>query len=177
VRYERLNLNPAVGHKIKEELIGRGLIEQQVVDLGKTRKALLRLTKKGEMFFEEVQACGNESIVHGYWKRFYAGRFRNAGYQVKEEVERNSGWVDVLATRKKEMVAIEIETGKSDVVKNVKADLAMGYARIIVVATDKEAFGKVERDLVRAGLLGLDRIRVVLQDGYFVESDLDVEIG
>ena len=177
VRYERLNLNPAVGHKIKEELIGRGLIEQQVVDLGKTRKALLRLTKKGERLFEKVQACGNESIVHGYWKRFYAARFREAGYQVREEVERNSGWVDVLATRKKEMVGVEIETGKSDVVKNVKSDLAMGYAKIVVVATDKWALRRVERDLVRAGLLGLNRIKAVLRDGYFVENDLDVEIG
>ena len=45
------------------------------------------------------------------------------------------------------------------------------------MATDEGAFGKVERDLVRAGLLGLDRIRVVLRDGYLVESDLGVEIG
>ena len=45
------------------------------------------------------------------------------------------------------------------------------------MATDKWAFGKVEMDLAKAGLLGLDRIRVVLRDEYFVESNLGVEIG
>ncbi|MCK5225195.1 MAG: DUF87 domain-containing protein [Planctomycetes bacterium] len=177
VRYERLNLNPLTGFQIKEGLIDAGLVKQQMVDLGKTRKALLRLTKKGMKIFDEVQVFGNESVVHSYWKRFYAGRFRDAGYEVKEEMERDSGRVDVLATLKKETVAIEIETGKSDVVKNVKQDLMFGSTRIVVVATDKGAFEKVERALLKAGLLGLDRVRVVLQDGYFVESDLDVEIG
>jgi len=177
VRYERLNLNPAVGHKIKEELIKKGLIEQQVVDLGKTRKVVLRLTKKGELVFGEVQAHGNESIVHGYWKRFYAARLREAGYLVKEEVARDSGRVDIIASRKREKVGVEIETGKSDVVKNVKQDLMFGCTRIVVVATDKGALGKVERELLKAGLLGIERIEVVLRDGYFVESDLNVEIG
>ena len=177
VRYKRLGLNPAVGHKIKEKLIDQGLIEKQVVDLGKTRKVVLRLTKKRDGLFEKVQSCGNESIVHGYWKRFYTTRFRNAGYEVKEEAERNSGRVDLLATRKEEIVAVEIETGKSDVVKNVKDNLMFGCTRIVIVATDKGAFEKVERELLKAGLLGIEKIRVVLRDGYFVESDLNVEIG
>lgn len=99
------------------------------------------------------------------------------GHYVKEEVGRDSGRVDVLATRKKETVGVEIETGKSDVVKNIKQDLMFGCTRIVIVATDKGAFGKVERELLKAGLLGIDRIEVVLRDGYFVVSDLDVEIG
>ena len=86
-------------------------------------------------------------------------------------------FVDLLATRSKEVVGVEVETGKSDVVKNVKVDLMFGCTRIVVVATDKWAFEKVERELLKTGLMGLDRIRVVLRDGYFVESDLDVEIG
>jgi len=44
----------------------------------------------------------------------------------------------------------------------VKDDLAMGYTRIVVVATDKGALKKFERDLAKTGLLGLDRIRIVL---------------
>jgi hypothetical protein len=32
----------------------------------------------------------------------------------------------------------------------ITIDLAMGYTRIVVVATDREAFGKVERALLRA---------------------------
>lgn len=177
VRYERLGLNPAIGNKIKDGLIDIGLIQQQMVDLGKTRKALLRLTKKGGKVFEEFKIGGNESMVHSYWKRFYSERFRRAGYEVREEAARDSGCVDVLATRGKEIITLEVETGKSDVVKNVKEDLMFGCTRIVVVATDKWAFGKVERDLAKAGLLGLEKVRIVLQNSYFVETDLDVEIG
>ena len=79
--------------------------------------------------------------------------------------------------RKRKKVGIEIETGKSDVVKNVKQDLMFGCTRIVVVATDKGAYEKVERDLLKAGLLWIEKIRVVLRDEYFVENDFDVEIG
>lgn len=82
-----------------------------------------------------------------------------------------------MAVSKREKVGIEIETGKSDVVKNVKADLTFGCTMIVVVTTDKGAFGKVEKELLKAGLLGIEKIKVVLRDGYFVESSLDVEIG
>ncbi|MBN2267678.1 MAG: ATP-binding protein [Candidatus Babeliaceae bacterium] len=177
IRYERLNLNPAIGHKIKEKLISRGLIGQQIVDLGKTRKALLRLTQRGERLIGKVQTYGNESIIHGYWKRFYTSRFSEAGYEVTEEAARNSGRVDLLATRADEVVAIEVETGKSDVVKNVKADLTMKYTKIVVIATDERAMKKVECELAKVDLLGIGRIEVALRDGYPVESNLDVGIA
>ncbi|MBN2642785.1 MAG: hypothetical protein JXR78_14120 [Victivallales bacterium] len=177
IRYKRLNCNPAIGHKIKEELINQRLIEQQLIDFGKTRKALLRLTKDGTKFFDGVQKHGNESVVHGYWKRFYANRFREAGYEVKEEVARGPGRIDVLAIKDNEKIAVEIETGKSDMIKNAKADLLFGCTLTVVVATDNRAIGKIERVLAKAGLLGLDRIKVVLRDEYLVDDGVDIEIG
>ena len=59
--------------------------------------------------FGEFQNYGYESIVHGYWKRFYATRFKDAGYQVREEVVRKSGRVDLLAVKEEEKIGIEIE--------------------------------------------------------------------
>jgi len=47
------------------------------------------------------------------------------------------------------------KTGKSEVVWNVKQDLRAGFGKVIVAATDKPALKKVERELARAGLLGL----------------------
>lgn len=58
--------------------------------------------------------------------------------------------------------AIEIETGKSDFVRNVKQDLLSGFDKVLVVATDKKALGKVEKDLAREGLIGFWRVEVVL---------------
>ncbi len=70
----------------------------------------------------------------------------------------------VLATKASESVAIEIETGKSDVVSNVKNCLLSGFARIIVVATNQTALAKIERQLAQAGLFIPRRIRLVLRD-------------
>ena len=36
----------------------------------------------------------------------------------------------------------------------------------MVVAVDKKALGKVERELARAGLIGIERLEVVLQENY-----------
>lgn len=69
-----------------------------------------------------------------------------------------------MATKASERVAIEIETGKSDVVKNVKQNLLAKHSKIIVVATDETALRKVERELARAGLLIPSRVEVVLRD-------------
>ena len=63
-------------------------------------------------------------------------------------------------------VAIEIETGKSDIVRNVKQDLLSGFDKILVVATDDKALRKVEQELARAGLLIPNKVDVALRDQY-----------
>ena len=176
-RYKSLGFSLAVGHKVKERLIERGLLTEKTVEMGKTRKTVLSLTEKGEGLLEEVEVYGNESVVHAYWKKFYNLRFKNAGYEVREEYERKNGKIDLYATKGKEKVAIEIETGKSDVVKNLMADLMFGCSRVVVVATDEKAFGKVERDLAKVGLLGVSRVEVVLRGELLVDERLDLEVG
>jgi hypothetical protein len=80
------------------------------------------------------------------------------------EAPRKSGAVDLLAKRNNKTLAVEIETGKSDILHNVKQNLLSGFDRALIVATDKAAFRKIERDLAAAGLLGLDKIHVLLRD-------------
>ncbi|MCZ6653621.1 MAG: hypothetical protein O7D91_11415 [Planctomycetota bacterium] len=61
-------------------------------------------------------------------------------------------------------MAIEIETGKSDAVSNVKNCLLSGFEKVIVVATDEQALRKVERDLAQVGLIIPTRIQLLLRD-------------
>ncbi|GAG04934.1 unnamed protein product, partial [marine sediment metagenome] len=164
-RYKRLDLSAGSGNRLKEQLLDQGWLEDQVVELGRTRKVLLRLAKEGKLALG-LDATNPEraSLVHEYWKRFYAQRFQEQGYAVRLEAPRKSGTVDVLAVKNGESVAVEIETGKSDFVRNVKQDLLSGFDKILVVATDEKALGKVERELARAGMIIPDRIEVVLRD-------------
>jgi len=100
-----------------------------------------------------------------YWKRFYAQRFRERAYHVELEVPRQSGRVDVGVKKDGERIAIEIETGKSDFIRNVQQDLNAKYNKVLVVATDKSAFKKIQKSLVRFGLLIPNRILLVLSEG------------
>ena len=72
--------------------------------------------------------------------------------------------VDLLAVKGDERIGIEIETGKSDAVANVKNCLLSEFSKNVVIATNDSALAKVERQLGEAGLLMVNRVDVVLRD-------------
>lgn len=166
-RYKRLRLSVDKGTSLKSHLVENGVLEEQDVKVGRTRKVLLRVTPAARAKLGLDQHAGRGSIAHEYWKRLYAAVFRENGYQVELEAprENQAGRVDVLAKKAGESTAVEIETGKSDVVSNVKQDLLAGFSRVRVVATDEAALRRVEGQLARAGLLLPRRVDVVLRDG------------
>ena len=109
-----------------------------------------------------------ESLEHEYWKRYYARLYEQKGYKVTLEAPRRHGRVDVLAVRPAESeeragesVAIEVETGKSDVVWNVKQDLLMGW-KVMVVATSRKESERIERELAKVGLIVPGRVEVMM---------------
>ncbi len=164
-RYARLGLSVGTGNRLKERLLSDGWLDDQVVELGRTRKLLLRLTKQGKQALGvNAEYPGRESLVHEYWKRFYAERFREQGYKVRLEAPRRSGNVDVLAVKDGRSIAVEVETGKSNIVRNVKQDLLSGFNKVLIIATDEKALAKVEQQLAGAGLLGLERLEIVLRN-------------
>ena len=61
-------------------------------------------------------------------------------------------------------IAIEIETGKSDVVRNVQQDLLSGFDKVLIIATDARALRKVEKELAHAGLIIPNKVDVTLRD-------------
>jgi hypothetical protein len=169
VRYKRLHMSTGSGNRLKELLVHQGWLESQTVDIGQTRKTCLRLTKQAaDALNLGDTAPQHGSIVHEYWKHYYAQRFAEQGYQIALEVPRISGRTDVVARKDDRKIAIEIETGKSDFVRNIRQDLAAKYDRIIVVATDKKAFEKIEQGLANAGLMGINRVEIKLSSENFL---------
>jgi len=181
-RYDRLGLTSDKGNKLKNQLVRSGILEAQIVQVGRGRKLMLRVApsvKERLVLNSNIPSRG--SIVHEYWKRFYAAKFREQGYLVQIEAPRYgraSGHTDVLARLPQrasesvesagipspETVAIEVETGKSDVVSNVKQNLLAGIERVVVIATDQAALAKVERQLARANLIIPGRVEINLRD-------------
>jgi len=162
-RYQRLEMSAEKGNRLKRTLIRKGVLEEQLVNVGTTRRTLLRVTPRGRQELGLETAGEQGSLAHTYWQRWWATRLEELGYRVRIEAPRNRGRADVVAAKAGESVAIEVETGKSDPVWNVKQDLLSGINRVVVVATDKEARQKVEHELAAAGLLS-PRVTVVLRD-------------
>ena len=164
VRYKRLDWSGDKGNRVKNQLVENEILEEQEVKVGRTFKLLLRVTPRARERLGLKKSLGRGPLAHEYWKRFYANRFRSEGYEVELEAPRRNGRVDVLARRGTDTLAIEIETGRSEAVKNVRQNLRAGFNRVIVVATDEVALQKVERQLAKAGLIIPGRVTVMLRD-------------
>lgn len=163
-RYHRLGLSPDTGTRLKRRLTTLGLVHEERVRVGRTHRALLRLTPRAHDLTTQDEHHRHESLTHEYYKRAYADTLSTRGYHVTIEAARPSGGhVDLLATRARESVAVEIETGQSNAVENVRRDLLAGYSRVLVIATTDHAWVRVWRALHRAGLL-LPQVTVALRD-------------
>jgi len=164
-RYQRLGLSGGRGNRIKNGLVRSGWVDAEVIPVGRTRKVILRVTPKANQALGgETKGRSPESVAHEYWKNFYAQRFAADGYHIEVEAALGNGRADVLAVKGAERVAVEVETGKSDVVANVRRALQAKVDRVLVVATNDEAFQRVERELASTGLLLPGRVAVLFRD-------------
>ncbi|PHS04792.1 MAG: hypothetical protein COA78_16090 [Blastopirellula sp.] len=165
-RYKRLGVSVDKGNQWKTQLVQNGLARPERVKVNRTSRVILRLTDEARLLMLPREGLDPQaSFTHEYWKRRVAYQLEDQGYKVMLEAprKRGGGNMDISATRASESVAIEIETGKSDVVANVKRNL-LNAQKVIVVSTDEMALQKVEQKLAKAGLLLPGRLSIMLRD-------------
>lgn len=142
-RYTRLGWNVYVGNKVKHSLLSKNLIEQEKVTVSNGSVTLLKLTHASH---EYLATCGikanhlpkNASLEHEYHKELAARRYRKQGYQVRKEVPIGEGRaIDLVATKGHEKIAIEVETGKSDVQGNIRKCKEAGFEKVLSILTVK----------------------------------------
>jgi len=76
---------------------------------------------------------------------------------VSEEVPLGAGkTVDLVAQNDKERIAIEIETGKSDALGNIRKCLAAGFSRVLCFALSED----VRRTVLLCPLVQDDRVQL-----------------
>ncbi len=163
-RYKRLGFSGERGNNIKEQLVNRGWLRENIIKRGKTRQNHLSIPGKDKRDTIECTASDRASLQHEYWKRYWAAKLEDDGYSVEMEAPCSGGYADILATKGNERIAVEVETGKSDIVANVKRALVGKVDRVIVVATDEAALRVVEKRLGVAGLLVTRRILVAVRN-------------
>ena len=66
---------------------------------------------------------------------------------VKEHAVKGNGAVDLLAHRPGEQIAVEVETGKSDIKGNITKIRDAGFDKIILLATSAQAVNACRKAL------------------------------
>jgi hypothetical protein len=176
--YDRMGVSSRNGNRVKERLEEQSFVRSHEISPGASggRMVILELTEKGVAFLQGLgydcrypyYAGGAE---HEYGKDVMAKYLQGKGYQtVKEYQVPNDGRVDVLGQRDGERVAVEVETGKSDIQANIKKTIGAGFDRVIAYATNPEAKRTVER--VAGGHAGVEILTAADLESRTVPSTL-----
>ena len=166
-RYRRQGWTAHTGTQVQRSLREKGWLEPQRVGTPWGQVVLLELTAAGRRQLEKegVRVPGfpkNAGLEHEYWKEQVAQHFRERGYGVEKEVALGAGQaVDVVATGAGERVAVEIETGRSNAVGNIRKALGHGFDRVLAVGLDTEVQRAVQGQLARAGGAPHPRVQVL----------------
>jgi predicted RecB family endonuclease len=78
-------------------------------------------------------------------------QYEGQGYRVtREHAVPGDGFVDVLAEDDRQRIAIEVETGQSDVRENLNKLAGAGFDRIVLVATSPAGIAACQRAIDRS---------------------------
>ena len=149
-RYHRLNLSRRRGNAIRQHLAAGGIIKAVTIATRCGQVVLYELTDLGRTLCSsahiEVAPKPCQSLEHRYWVRQTAKYFEKRGYDVKREHPvKGNGAIDILATRGSRKVAVEVETGKSNIKANLEKIKDVGFDRIVFVATSPTAVSACQR--------------------------------
>ena len=162
-RYKRLELHSKLGNKCRKDLIMEKCILPKKIITGKGWITLFELTQKGKMVLGDLgYEFKNESegVVHKFWKHKVSEFYRKEGLEVRIEEYYMNGRPDIIVHSGNKKIAIEIETGKSDYVKNVRRALEAGFDELVIVAVNRFVEEKISFSL-REKKLDDERVRVV----------------
>lgn len=139
-RTKRLGLHPSTIAELHSSLVDKGIIKTVGVD----KKKLFEITPDGRAEAEEAgipikKQKSRGGIEHTYWLNQTAGFLRNLEFEPVME----AGGIDLVDTAAG--IAIEIETGKSDIRSNLEKLASSRFPAPFMLATSKETEIKLKR--------------------------------
>ncbi|MGA2916618.1 MAG: DUF87 domain-containing protein [Sedimentisphaerales bacterium] len=136
-RYLRLGLSARKGNKVQQALLSNNLLTFANISIGRKIIKILGLTEQGRgLLGIKSQSSREGGLVHRYWQYRLAEHLKACGYKIEIECPVGDGKaIDIVAERDDKQIALEIETGNSDVQTNIEKCLNAAFDKIIVVAT------------------------------------------
>jgi hypothetical protein len=142
-RYKRLSFSVYMGNRIRDSLISKDLLNSYSIRTFEGRVNYLDLTEEGEIILREmgheVERKRKGGPEHEYWKYRIAEHFRRNGCGIEIESPIGEGkTIDIVASKDRVRVAIEIETGKSDVLMNISKLHGYDFSEVWVVCLNDD---------------------------------------
>lgn len=149
-RYQRLNPSRRRGNAIREALTKAGIIERKVIATRTGQFVLYQLADLGRAVCNEHHvdpgSKTTESLEHKFWINRATKHFEKKGYEVKcEHPVKGNGAIDLLASKPGQKIAVEVETGKSDIKSNISKIKNSGFDRIVLIATSAGAVSACQK--------------------------------
>jgi Holliday junction resolvase-like predicted endonuclease len=143
-RYKRLSFSVYKGNRIRDTLISKELLNSYSLSTFEGRVNYLDLTEMGEKALREmgykIEKKREGGPEHEYWKHRIAKHLKKKGYEIEIESPIGEGkTVDIVAYKGEEKIAVEIETGKSDVIENFLKNIDESFSKIIFIPLTKMA--------------------------------------
>jgi len=162
-RYCRIGFSFRQGIKVQKSLLKRNLIFINFAHSGKQRIKLLSLSERGRkaLGIDQGRTDRYGGAVHRYWVKQIAEHLKAKGYEVTKEYPLGSGrTIDILARKNNRKIAFEIETGKSDILNNIRKCRDAGISDVTVMTTS----AKAEERIKAACLNNNEHINVIRAD-------------
>jgi hypothetical protein len=162
----RLNLSRRRGNAVRQSLVSAGIIESVTIVTRSGQIVLYQLSELGRTVCSaagiELRPRPRESLEHSFWVNKTAEYFERKGYELtREHAIKGNGAIDLLAVRPGESIAIEIETGKSDIKANLSHIKRSGFDQMILIATSPSAVSACRKAIQSVGDSGSDTIKLL----------------
>ena len=103
------------------------------------------------------------SIEHQYWCKEAQRLYEKVGYSTQSEFSLGEGKaVDVVAEKDGQKIAVEIETGKSDFLGNIRKCAEGDFERLVIVATSSKVKKRIQRKITEKGI---DTLPIIVVTG------------
>ena len=142
-------MSPRKGNDLQRRLISKGLIVSESLSDGTRKWKVLCLTDKGRELLglpEEGKRSGG--IQHQFWVEKVSAEMKARGYEIQKEFPIGDGkTIDLVATKNGRRVAIEVETGSSDALGNIRKCLSADFDTVFCLAIGVELTDKVRKEV------------------------------
>lgn len=167
-RYRKLKLSMRKGNLLKQRLADDNLIIPRRITTRKTQILLGDITLKGKALLRQAGleiSDKSEGVEHRYWKEKIADYYRKKGCKVTIE-EPVNGYADIVVENEGKRIAIEIETGNSDALFNIRKDFKAGFDMVLSVSVNSVVLDRIKRQAKEEFLDRDGRIKLLLAQDF-----------